>query len=65
MDGYHENLADGTYLRHVGGGRIRVIRMQGTMAYCENVRRDGQRDQRTRGWSGSLPVKLWNIEPIR
>jgi hypothetical protein len=65
MNGVYENLPAGTYLRDGQGHFIRVISMQGTMAYCERVKRDGSRDQRTRGWSGSLLIERWHPAALK
>ena len=60
----HENLPAGTVLVHVGGSRVRLLEpMRGNWAYVAPIRKDGERDRRRRGWSGSLPVGLWRVEP--
>lgn len=60
----HRDLKAGTLLRaNTTGLLARLVQdMHGTMAYCQVARKDGQRDRRYRGWSGSLPKDIWIIE---
>ena len=55
------DLPAGTYLLNRRGMRMRIIDMRGTLAHCEWVKRDGTRDARTLGWSGSLLILEWNM----
>ena len=62
----HTNLPAGTVLVGIGlrqGRRIKLKGdMQGDMAWCGYVRRDGEFDLRHRGWSGSLRIADWAVE---
>lgn len=61
---FYEGLPGGTFLRARDGspGRIRLCEdMQGVWASCELVKKDGTRDRRTHGWSGSLSIDRWEV----
>lgn len=59
---FHENLPAGTILSDEYGTRIRINKMRGTWMSCERIKRDGTRDRRTFGFSGSLPTNQWSVE---
>ena len=59
----HRDLPAGTLVRHVGGAVARVTSMRGDFAACHRIKRDGTRDRRLSGWSGSLPKALWTVLP--
>ena len=59
----HRDLPADTLVRHVGGAVARVTSMRGDFATCHHIKRDGTRDRRWSGWSGSLPKALWTVLP--
>lgn len=62
---WHTGLKSGTVLRSKGEPptiRIRVKSGSQDHYACQRIRKDGQDDQRERGWSGCLPLASWEIE---